>query len=339
VKILSIFPIYIFLFYLLNFVFIKHNILLDKYYSSAHKEFLGKNSVPVSGGILFFSFILFYLENLTFYDFTFYFCILFVGILSDINKLSSASKRLLLQSLTIIIYIVFSNVYINETRLVFLDLLLENNIYIKVLFTTLCILILINGFNFIDGANTLAGGYAFIICLGLLLFSSKKDLNYELNNIYYLLSFLFVFLIYNFYSKSYLGDGGSYLISIFLAITCIKFASQFQNLMSPFFIAVLLWYPALENLFSIIRRVFYQKKNANLADNQHLHHLIYKFLKKKIKNKKICNSLTGLSINLVLFVFIYFAVIFANQTILLVSLIILKSFTYTLVYSGLRDQN
>ena len=338
-KILLIFPIYIFLFYLVNFVFIKQNILLDQYYSSAHKKFLGKNSVPVTGGILFFSFILFYLENLIFYDFIFYFCIFLIGILSDMNKLSSASKRLFLQFLTILIYIVFSNIYVNETRLVFLDFLLENNIYIKVLFTTICILILINGFNFIDGTNILAGGYAFIVCLGLLLFSLKLNLNYEINNIYYLLSFLFVFLIYNFFSKSYLGDGGSYLISIFLAIICIKFASQFQNLMSPFFIALLLWYPALENLFSIIRRVFYQKKNANLADNQHLHHLIYKYMKNNLEYKKICNSLTGIVINLAIFIFIYFAVIFANQTILLVALIILKSFVYSIVYFILRDQN
>ena len=336
-KILSIYPIYILLFYLLNYILINNKILLDNYHTSPHKKFLGKNSVPISGGILFFSFILIYLENLIFKDLIFFFCILLIGILSDINRLTSASKRLLLQTITIIFYISLSDIYVNETRFDLLDSFLENNIYFKVLFTTLCILILINGFNFIDGTNTLAGGYAFVVFFGLLLFLSKVNSNFEIYNIYYLLSFLFIFLMYNFYSKSYLGDGGSYLISSFLAIICISFSSHFQYLMSPYFIALLLWYPALENLFSIIRRVFYQKRNANLADNHHLHHLVYKFIKKKLNNKNVCNSLTGLVINIFVFIFVYFAVIFANQTVLLVTLIILKSFIYSIVYFSLKN--
>ncbi len=336
-KILSIYPIYILLFYLINYILINNKILLDNYHTSPHKKLLGRNSVPISGGILFFSLILIYFENLTYKDLIFYFCILLIGILSDINRLTSASKRLLLQTTAIIIYISLSSIYVNETRFFLLDLFLENNIYFKVLFTTLCILILINGFNFIDGTNTLAGGYAFIVSLGLLLFLFKLNSNFEISNIYYLLSFLFVFLIYNFNSKSYLGDGGSYLISGFLAIICINFSSHFEYSMSPYFIAILLWYPALENLFSIIRRVFYQKKNANLADNQHLHHLVYKFIKRKLNNKNICNSLTGLVINICLFVFVYFAVIFSNQTVLLVTLIVLKSFVYSIVYFILKN--
>ena len=67
-KILSIYPIYILLFYLLNYILINNKILLDNYHTSPHKKFLGKNSVPISGGILFFSFILIYLENLIFKD-------------------------------------------------------------------------------------------------------------------------------------------------------------------------------------------------------------------------------------------------------------------------------
>ena len=50
---------------------------------------------------------------------------------------------------------------------------------------------------------------------------------------------------------------------------------------SPYFIANLLLYPAFENLFSIIRRVSLNKKNY-LADNNHLHQLLFKYLKKKI---------------------------------------------------------
>ena len=54
--------------------------------------------------------------------------------------------------------------------------------------------------------------------------------------------------------------------------------------MSPFFIALLFWYPAFENLFSILRRKFYQGKNVKYADNLHLHHLLFNVLKQKIDN-------------------------------------------------------
>ena len=41
----------------------------------------------------------------------------------------------------------------------------------------------------------------------------------------------------------------------------------------------LLWYPAYETLFSIIRKVL-TKKSALSPDNLHLHQLIYIYLKK-----------------------------------------------------------
>lgn len=336
-KILSIFPIYIILFYLINFFFIKKKILLDNHRSSSHKTFLGKKNVPLSGGILFFTLIIFYFENLFFLDIVFYFVILATGLLSDDNRLTSATKRLVLQAFAVILYIYLSELYINETRLMFLDDLLDNNLSLKILFTSICILILMNGFNFIDGTNTLAAGYASIVLLGLLMFLFDNSSEYEIRNIQYLLSFLIIFLFFNFFSKAFLGDGGSYLISTVLGIICIRLAIHFEYVISPFFIALLLWYPALENLFSIVRRVIYQKKNANLADNYHLHHLIFQYINKKFNNKAFINPLTGIIINLGIFIFIYFATIFANQTSVLIALIVLKSFIYTITYFWLLN--
>ena len=43
----------------------------------------------------------------------------------------------------------------------------------------------------------------------------------------------------------------------------------------------LLWYPAYENLFSIIRKIN-NKNSAFNPDNHHLHHLILIHLKKEI---------------------------------------------------------
>ena len=47
---------------------------------------------------------------------------------------------------------------------------------------------------------------------------------------------------------------------------------------SPFYVVLLLWYPCFENLFSIIRK-FSLKKSPINADNNHLHQLIFIYLK------------------------------------------------------------
>ena len=47
---------------------------------------------------------------------------------------------------------------------------------------------------------------------------------------------------------------------------------------SPYFIILLLWYPCFENLFSIIRKNLYNVDPLS-ADNKHLHHYLYLFVK------------------------------------------------------------
>ena len=68
----------------------------------------------------------------------------------------------------------------------------------------------------------------------------------------------------------------------------------------------LLWYPAYETLFSIIRKVS-TKKSALSPDNLHLHQLVYLYLKDKISNKYHANSLSGIMINIYNLALFYFA--------------------------------
>ena len=49
---------------------------------------------------------------------------------------------------------------------------------------------------------------------------------------------------------------------------------------SPYFIALLLWYPAFENLFSIIRKRIV-KKDPLKPDNLHFHQLLFNFFETK----------------------------------------------------------
>ena len=129
----------------------------------------------------------------------------------------------------------------------------------------------------------------------------------------------------------YLGDNGAYLLSFFIAILLIDLASNFKAL-SPYYIVNLLWYPAYENLFSIIRKIK-SKKSPLKPDNLHLHQLIFLFIKKNIKLKpKILNTLTGITINLFnLIIFIAATKNYSNTKSQLMILCV-SFITYNLIY-------
>jgi UDP-N-acetylmuramyl pentapeptide phosphotransferase/UDP-N-acetylglucosamine-1-phosphate transferase len=197
-------------------------------------------------------------------------------------------------------------------------------------------LILINGTNFIDGINTLVCGYYILIILTVLyVCSQNKLLIYNFYDFYYLFLSLLIVYFFNFFSKVYLGDSGSFLLSFLMGYYLIVFCNTNLNLIhsiSPIFILLLLWYPAFENLFSILRKII-TKKNASRPDNLHLHQLIFSFLSKK-NNKKITynNTLTGNMINF--FNLISFAVAskFYYHTENLVYLTSFNILVYIIVY-------
>ena len=139
-------------------------------------------------------------------------------------------------------------------------------------------MVLINGSNFIDGLNGLAIGHYLIVFFILFTNSFFDLLNFDyINSISLIIIFLFL-LILNFNNKLFLGDSGSYLISILTGYFLIKIYNLDQTV-SPFFIALLLWYPCFENLFSIIRK-FNLNSSPLRPDNKHLHQLIFIYIKK-----------------------------------------------------------
>ena len=154
-----------------------------------------------------------------------------------------------------------------------------------------------NGSNFLDGLNGLLSGY-FILVLISLIFIGNFSNNVELENlnlIVIILTILLVFFILNIFGLVYLGDGGSYIISILVGFLLVK-ENQNNIFISPYYVVMLLWYPAFENLFSLIRRL-YNKDSVSSADKLHLHQLIYRYLKlKKIFSEKKINSISSILI-------------------------------------------
>ena len=287
-----------------NFLFNKLNLIRDKKNTSFHKKFIeSKFEPPFSGGIFLIFTIIIYLNASMILKF-FLITIFLIGFFSDLNLFKSINLRFYLQFILVVLTLYFSDLYIQSIRIEFIDNLL-NNYFFKVFLTTFCVLILINGSNFLDGVNTLVIGYSALV----LYFVSTIDspnISFISDDFINLLIFsLIILLVLNCFNQLLLGDNGSYLVSVFVGIYLIDLTNN-NVLISPYFVMNLLWYPAYETLFSIIRKVS-TKKSALSPDNLHLHQLVYLYLKDKISNKYHANSLSGVMINIYNLVIFYFA--------------------------------
>tara|TARA_X000000950_G_scaffold129114_1_gene161288 strand:+ start:18413 stop:19420 length:1008 start_codon:yes stop_codon:yes gene_type:complete len=317
---------------IINYISFKYNFLIDKKVFP-HKSFVSKNSVPISGGLIFTLSALLFLKFETNYSYII-FLIFVVGILSDLNILKSPYKRFILQ-ISVIFFLAFlSKSFISSIRIPLFDHLLTINLF-KYFFVVFCLLILINGSNFIDGVNTLLIGYFISVILIVIILTNKYDLNFETQNLKFIFSTLLVLFVFNFFEKFFCGDGGSYVISLIVGYYLIEL-SNLDLIISPYFIACLLWYPAYECLFSMIRKKI-KKSEITGPDSRHLHQLLYVFFSKKMKLKKwIISSLAGITINTYNLIIFYFALINVSQTKTLVFIIFLNVILYNTIYFVLK---
>ncbi len=311
--------------------------LTSKFYKK-HQKLTGKESIPLLGGIVIFCYYS-YQISLNDYDFfLFSFLILLLGIFSDNNFLESPKLRLTFQSAILLLFLISSDLLINDLRN---DLLNEiiSNYYLGIFFTTFCLLVLINGSNFIDGLDGLNLGYFFLIII-IIIYLDKLSIitvnQDQVITIFHIISFLLILNIFNFL---YLGDSGSYLIA-FIFGTFLVDLSYNNYFLSPYFIALLLWYPAFENLFSIIRKRLI-KKDPFAPDNKHFHQLLFNYLK-KYKNKliyKFSNIISSILILLYNSIIFYLGTNYINHTKILLLLILMNVIIYLSLYTILKKNS
>ena len=327
----------IFLFYLINFYLFKKKILIDIKKTSPHKKLISQEEVPVSGGIILLINCLIFSIFDNFINLILISSIFLIGFFADIQKLNSPLKRFIFQLFLILIFVIINDLFLRQVRITFIDQYLNYDL-ISILFTSFCLLILINGSNFIDGSNLQCSGYYFII-LTILIYLDLNNLlvnNFEIINILY--PFLLSFILFNYFNKSYFGDGGSYLLSVIIGYLIISL--HISTNISPYFIVLILWYPAFENFFSIIRRVNSSSARPDQPDSLHLHHLLFTFLNKKfILNKNLSASLPSIIVNFFNFIIFYIGTHFLYSTVKLIMLILVCIVIYTFLYFLLLSQS
>ena len=316
----------------LNRMLIKKRLFLN-FNGDNHQKFISSKNIPLSGGLILIFTSYYYLNLLNITYVFFMFC---VGFLSDVKKINSAKLRFVIQALIVLSVVYFSSIAVPQTKIIFLDQLLENNIF-RIFFSIFCILIIINGFNFIDGVNTSLIGYCLIVSLSL----HYLDLNgveiSKIVNFYNLIPVLMALFILNFFNKLYLGDGGAYFLGLLFAL-CLINTYQINNNISPYFMVCLLWYPAFENLFSILRKKSLSRSPLD-PDTNHLHQIIFLYLKKNFNIKNIyLNTATGTIINTYNLICIAIATQFYNHTKIQILIIIFNVIVYIFLYRKLLNK-
>ena len=195
--------------------------------------------------------------------------------IDDIKDLSS-NLRLVLSFIFLIIFFNFDkDILINNIKILNkdLNLIFHFHFIVIVLLTTLCVLLLQNAINMMDGINTVC---ALFIIFSLVLFCIKNSFT-PLD--WLMIINLFIFTAFNYKNKIFLGNSGAYFLSSFLA-----FKILYQNYSSYTYTAeeifIILMIPGLDMFRLFIFRIL-KKQNPFKADNDHLHHLILKYFNGK----------------------------------------------------------
>ncbi len=144
------------------------------------------------------------------------------------------------------------------------------------LFTAFAIAGIANAMNIIDGLNGLASGTA-LIALGV--FAVVAGLSGDGPMLVVALAIfgtVLGFFVLNFpKGRLFLGDGGAYLIGVLLAGLAVAIPARNPDV-SPFFGLLVLAYPVIETLVTVMRRAGRKGGNPGQADRLHLHSLFYR---------------------------------------------------------------
>jgi len=218
-----------------------------------------------------------------------------------------------------------------------LDLFLEN-LTVSLLFTTISLSLLANGFNLIDGFNGLVAGFSIMVLTILMMLAnevSEPEIYFLCNTL--LMSALGFFILNFPYGKIFLGDAGAYFLGLLTGVLALLLVQRNETI-SYWFVLALFIYPVYELVFSMIRRKFNEKTKTSQADDLHLHHLIYK----KVVNcsyfprKEFCNSATSVIMVLMASSSVVPAYIWIDSPVTLFSICIIFMAIYTSIFLKLR---
>ena len=241
-------------------------------------------STPFFGGIAIFTGVVFSLifwadnfENIQ-YTLVSILIVFIVGLIDDLRAIT-AFKKLIGQILATLVLILLGDLQIDNMHGVLG--IYELPIWASVSFTIFVVIVIINGFNLIDGIDGLAGGLGLIssFCFGVIaLLMNQIDIALIS---FTLMGALLGFLKYNIFpARIFMGDTGSLVVGMILsilAINCIKYGLVNENYSSPNVGPLLAISFLAIPLFDSLRVFIVRAINGNgplTAARDHVHHTL-----------------------------------------------------------------
>jgi UDP-GlcNAc:undecaprenyl-phosphate/decaprenyl-phosphate GlcNAc-1-phosphate transferase len=215
--------------------------------------------------------------------------IVLTGILDDILELSAKQK--LLGQFLASAALIAGGFVIDYINIPYFGLLELN--YFSIPVTFFWMIGLINAINLIDGLDGLAGGVSIIALATILLMAVGKGQIFVIMLCIVVTSSTLGFLFYNFYpAKIFMGDTGSQLLGLLIALISISGFFKSVTFLSLFVPIMILGVPFLDTSFAIIRRLINKQKWSH-PDKSHLHH---RLLAQGFSHPKTVLMIYGISI-------------------------------------------
>ena len=253
----------IFLIYYLLFKILAYKINLIDYPGTDKKRHYG--NIPLIGGPVIYL-TLFTLVFL--YDFEYFYTylilvsgiIVVLGIIDDTSNIRIEIRIFFQIIASLILYFLGYSII----SLGIYDFLGEIKLgYLSLFFTIICVLLISNSSNFIDGIDGLCASFSIVnlVILNLLVFYLCDCFFINFTSIYIVI--LFIFLIFNLTSntklKIFLGDSGSTLVGFSLAWIMIFYSMKFNDILHPILIAWCVPFLTFEFLDLVAYRIVNKK--------------------------------------------------------------------------------
>lgn len=273
------------------------------------------NATPTLGGLPIFSAVM--ITMLVFFDFTSFpdmqyvmagsIIIFFIGIKDDILSISPL-KKLGGQVTASLIIIILGDIRFTHLH-GFLDITFIPY-WPSVVLTLFVLILIINCFNLIDGIDGLASGIGIVASLSFgVWFGLIKDWEYVAVSLAILgaLAAFFYFNVWGTKNKIFMGDTGSLLLGLFMAVLVIHFneANIYHNnpynvMGAPAVSFGILIIPLFDTLRVFVTRTM-SNKSPFSPDKGHVHHRLLKLGNSHLRATLI---LMGINVLFVIFVFI-----------------------------------
>ena len=299
------------------------------------KDKIHKKITPLIGvfPVIILSFILLIYFNIineaqnVFYIFLYSYLFFIMGYLDDRYNLNAYLKLSISLVITIIAINLIESFSINQIYIESINKTIILN-EIKIFFSVLCVLLLINSLNLMDGINGLASGFASGWLLSLSLLSNNE-------NVFILFLILSLFMLVNTFQiikgKYFLGDSGTLFLGCLVGL-CTIYTYNIQlalgNLISVEKIFIFFMIPGIDMFRLFITRLL-QKKDPFGGDLNHLHHILVKQFSNN--TTLLIYSITFISTNLLS----YFNVI----NTLLIIIIYLNIYILAIFFSKKKFKN